>query len=200
MIVASENFLRSLAAILKSKSSDLPNVLKALIISKPTEKELNIKMGTEEKDLTLSKRFESRRNEVINIIKRSEELVTSYFAQRYGERFESDVKIENEYGSIIFDGVIYDMSGRKNLLRALEVKYILLANKNVVNFSIRRILERQRFLLINFPITIVFVSDNLKLEEAIEIRKNIHIYKNVDVMFFSLKKDNGGEIELLLEG
>jgi hypothetical protein len=208
LIIASEKFLQSLAAILRTDSDVMPDTLAALQavdITVASEEEVEEEKEKEEKD---PQRVTSTRIS-FDHIKKVEEKVINFLIEKYNTHFTPNLKLENKYGQIIIDGVIHHSadSGKLNIDNVLglaEVKYIHNPESNF-NFEliVKRTLERIRYLLITKQILIIFCAKSITLERAKELQlrlKSIYSQKagEGDVVFGFFNVTDDLNVEMLV--
>lgn len=191
LIIASEKFMKALAAILRADSGNLPDTIKALEsldVTTATKKEVNEKKKEEEiisgKKTVLKAQL--KKEEI------SEELLSDYFYRKYGEKYLSGVKLENSYGSIIIDGIVRSQSEENPIETLIEIRYLdysIIKSPQLEQF-VKAILEKVRLLLLTAPVTLVIVSNGLTLETVTAKSKELESkYKGINLLFFNLIDD-----------
>lgn len=171
LIIASEKFLKSLAAILKTDSGTMPQTLAALSegeLTHASSEEIDEEKKKEITDIATSPQTEpeSDRLSFADIVMIEKKIIDK-ISDKYGNCFTPNLKLENKYGQIVVDGVIHHSTdlGRLNIDNALtlvETKYISKpANERVFEMITKRVLERIRFLLITKQVLIVFYAKGL---------------------------------------
>ena len=197
LIIASERFMRALAIIMKAESKDLPQALGALNSLDSTDaspREIEEKLLEESKEavpltplesvppprssIDRSLEFEKRRR----LIEASESAVNTFFANYYGDRYRSQVKISSKQGSVIVDGAIYKRDSEE-IDYLVEVKYLGVYNRDQVSgsaprimpaiFLLKRTLERIRYYFINKPLIFAIVGNDIETETAEKIGSEI---------------------------
>lgn len=187
LIIASENFMKALVAILRSKSEKIPETLSALLTTeKATDEEIE-----KERIKEIPKREIESNREYIRKLINAERLVLSYFRKRFGKRFESRVKISSPIKRMQFvDGVINDINGNPETI--IEIKF-LRNNKSHISFIKRNFLRKMKFFLENTPINLInlcFVLDEkYNLKQITEITKSFSEFKNLKLSFFEIKNN-----------
>lgn len=177
LIIASENFLLLLAAILRSK--DIPAAISALgsiKTSKASQKEIEDKIKTEEitieeeipPEISATEIYKSSNPKVNERLKRVamvEELVNIYLKKKFGDRYLEHRKLTTSKGSIITDGVVININ--RKIKYIVEIKYITEKSfpriKYILNDLTKRmydILGRRNRLLT------VLISDAMDIENA----------------------------------
>ncbi|MCG2699638.1 hypothetical protein L6274_01070 [Candidatus Parcubacteria bacterium] len=219
LIIASEKFLQSLAAIIKASSESLPQTLKQLNkteASLATELDIKEQAENEEKEneslslISQNKVIEGQKaiKEYFRKTRLIERLVTNFFSKEYGDKYTSKVKLENKYGHMVVDGVIHRSADKHNLmleniLGLVAIQYIKpsMINSHIsIIFALRRMIERIRFLLLSRQTLIVLVSEKFS-KDFVRKESSKIIYKkyknqNILVAFFKLK--NGKELDPIL--
>ncbi|MFA6417079.1 MAG: hypothetical protein WCW61_02700 [Patescibacteria group bacterium] len=198
LVIASEDFMKKLAIIFRSESKDIAENLKQ-ITQDATSEELATEKIVEEKiiknemapgtnnNIHSNHDFKAIREKNTQI----ENKVFVYLEKVYGDLFRKGVKISNEYGHIILDGVIYKKSNQEEISRIVEIKYISNFSENVrfqVDFMTRRVLEKMRYIFINKPLLFIVVSENIDravAQRVIEKNKK----QNIVFKFYKLSGD-----------
>lgn len=206
LLIASEKFMRSLAAILRSDSAGIAEIIRAeagVDISPATSSEIKEKNRKDNEEQSLSSREESEdgrlkedRKNYLQKSRLAERLVSEFFSQKYYNRYTPNVKLENRYGSIIIDGTVHysadkDRLNLDNVLGLVEIKYIRsLDSEFLIEIFIKRALERIRFLFISKQLMVVFVSEKITKDLTQKIKKKFkEKYRNVTLAFFNLNKN-----------
>lgn len=198
LIIASEEFMQKLAIILRSNSEDIGQNLKTepasqVEIEEKQEEESAESIKCENGEIDRRKQFIEDKNK----IKIAEHKVLEFLSKDYGIYFKSGVKIETEHGSLIADGIIYDSPANKTISRIVEIKYIRSERLDqMAIFHIRRILEKIRFLLLDIPVLIVLISENITESEASKISGEVKKFGNVLIRCINIH-DNGNKIEFI---
>jgi len=172
LMIASEKFLKALAAILKTDSATMPKTLAALgqvELSHASEEEIK-----EEKNKEVVETLPISGSGRLSIleIEQIEKKVLKILSDKYIACFTPNLKLENKYGQLVVDGVIHHSSdsGKLNLdnvLTLVEIKYIHQPTNNFFfESTVRRVLERVRYLLVSKQVMVVFCAKNLTLEMA----------------------------------
>lgn len=217
LIIASERFMRALAIIMKSQSQDLPQALGALTgleASDASHREIEEKITEEAKVLepvspspstsSESSRGEMRRKfeEKRKLSLQADESVADFFKKYFGDRYRAQVKISNQYGSIIADGALYSEKDKEEITHFAEIKYfetptdieLILSN---ATFWARRALERFRFLLFSQSLMFAIVGKDFTPELAKKVGEELRerfggfIWPSI----FNLKEN--GSVEVL---
>lgn len=144
LIIASEDFMKSLAAIFKSRSDKIPETISALNVEKASKNELEKKQLEEVKDIektietsetskgpaSSEKKYEAIRD-LYHKIKEAEDAVLNYFSDQYGPRFIRQVRLTSPGETpVIADGIL---KYTDNIQAVVEVQYL-----RVFNISVRR--------------------------------------------------------------
>ncbi len=175
LIIASEDFLQTLAVIFKSNDETLPDSLTALKAERASKQEVEEKQEEEadiaqadilekQKDTKIED-FVERRRAYLNTIKKVERAATSFFYEKYGSRFQSQVKITSVLGDIyIADGVLKNDKGE---IRAIvEFKYFKRIPSNGRHALVRET-SKIRLLFPNIAIYYVVIYDKENKEEGL---------------------------------
>lgn len=177
LIIASEKFLQSLAAILRTDGNVMPNTLaelnKSVDVSAASSEEVAIEKGKEE----VHKDSDSNRLSLqqINLV---EEKILKILSSKYKEHFTPNLKLENRYGQIVVDGAVHYSAdaGKLNLENVLglaEIKYLSKIDIFSFEFMVRRVLERIRYLFISKQMLIIFCAKKLTKEKALEVKNRL---------------------------
>jgi hypothetical protein len=204
LIIASEEFMQKLAIIMRSNSADIG---KNLMVEPATDSEITEKQTDENMELNkcdeeftrpngqIKERKEEKNERVkvsdyFNEIRLVEQKTLEFLSKDYGIYFRTEIKLGNERGNLIADGIIYDPINN-SVSKIVEIKYIRPTHfSSLALVTIRRALERIRF-IIDLPILIVLVSKNVTKEEAISVSNKIKKFGNVDLRVFNISDDDG---------
>lgn len=188
LIIASEDFMKALAAILRTDSRTMPDTLDALNrpvdITAATKKD--IKRSEEEN--RLQNRFivpnDIKNVKILDSKQRIEikKKILEIISDQYTDRFTQELKLENEYGSIVMDGVVHHSHDKskldlENVLGLLNIEIIpqrnRASNMESLYFIVRarRALEKIRYLFIKKAVLIIFAASNLSQKRAGEIEE-----------------------------
>jgi len=195
LIIASEEFMQKLAIIFRSKSEHIGQNLKT---EPASQAEINKKMEDEHKEIEKSGNSEERKKQYLedrNKIKIAEQKALEFLSKEYGIYFKPGIKIGTERGYLITDGIIYDSPANKTVSKIVEIKYIR-NNRDIefiATFYIRRILERIWF-LIDLPVVVVLISENITRDEAIKISQKIKKFDKVDLKVIRISDSENIEI------
>ena len=187
LIIASEDFMKFFAAIMKTSGDKVPETIDALNASKASTKDIDKKIeeegagadvkvfGEEEGGLEvthcgdkLKMGSNDRVNERIAKIKIIEEQLQPILATEFGKNYESNMKITKGKQSLVVDGLIR----KKNKIRkVVEIKYISKESFPAIKYLIARIREKLAKMDISRKIMLVIVSETMTVEIASNIRK-----------------------------
>lgn len=198
LIIASEEFMQKLAIIFRSKSEDIGNNLKT---GPATQGEIDRKQKEENRELS-SRSAESREErqkrfvEERNRIKIAEKEVLKLLKKEYGDCFQKELRIDNNHGTLITDGVIFDDLESRDISKIVEIKYIRKRKSNMhLDFYVRRIFERVRFLFLEIPVLVILVSEEVGEKQVKkEMLRLEEKYKDTEFQFFNLKSEGGIEL------
>ncbi len=203
LIIASEEFMKTLVAILKAKSSDIPKIL----MEKASQEEKIKKDESEEKEkLQIQKEKKTKRKKRrmsyksrAKIRQKAEQLTGDHLFDIFTNRYSKNIKFKSEYGDIIVDGVI-KKSHSHEVLRIVEIKYIPKEMENLTRYYIRKIAGRIRFSIINIPILIIFVYEKkLTRKRATSLYNNfMEEYKDISIGFFNFDKEKDKVEQVLI--
>lgn len=190
LIIASEDFMKFFAAIMRTSGDKVAETVNALKTGKATPMEVSEKIQTEVSEDD-SKTFEymggndltpvevthteqrtpkfgvnDRVNERLVTTRRIEDLVQQTLIETYGSAYESNMKITRGDKSLIVDGIL---RSKKKILRIIEIKYFNQNIPSALKFIILRLKEKLSKLGITKKLMIVTVSDTMTKEMATQI-------------------------------
>jgi len=186
LIIASEEFMKSLAAILKSDSKNMPEVLKALIAEKASPKEIQKKRKEEASELK-KEAINTDKQTYVKDLKTAEMFVKKYLLKQFGERFQKGIKVNNT----VLDGIIEDKNG--NLESVVEIRY----NKKLMTAPIPlsflgSTIDKIRSDLRtpSLPILICQVANSINSKEIDSFYDYLRRskLKNVEILFLQLRE------------
>lgn len=196
LIIASEDFMMFLAAIMKTQSDKIAETVGALKAEKASNFEIEEKIKKEEKksdefDIKISnipseqglnnnaleitkteepKRQESKYNEIFNARLRKVQLIESLVQPKlielFGPGYEPHIRLTNGKLSIIVDGVIYK---NKKIKQVVEIKYISSASYANLKYLIARLREKLIRLCAPKRIIFVVVSDEMEISDVMKM-------------------------------
>lgn len=206
LIIASEDFMKFLAAIIKSASEKIPETIQAFDIEPANKEEVAEKIKEESQEL-VSKTIPSDKSAQdprggrmdiknrISKVRSVEKTVVGYLESIYGNDYSSNMKLQGKYGNIILDGVLRCPHGK--IARIIEVKYFLATRHEEPRamHATRRFLERLRANGINAPATLVMVFEKDVEEDKMRnlksfLEKRFH-QEDIEFALFKLN-DQGG--------
>lgn len=209
LIIASEKFMQSLAAILRSDKNSIPSTIQALnnsaditVASKKEFEEETIK--TERKEVETPTQAATNPTG-IDFKQRLEieEEISNYLVTKYKNKFTKHIKLENEYGQIIVDGAVHNSSDMdrldlNNVLGLAEIQYIRRGvTRGFLEFLVKKTFEKIRYIFIKKQILIIFWSKNLDYEEKERVNNIVKsLYpketgeRNLIVGFINIDSDN----------
>lgn len=212
LIIASEKFLKSLAAILKTDSGTMPQTLAALSegeLTHASSEEIDEEKKKEITDTATLPQADPEHDRLsFGDIMMIEKKIINKISDKYGNCFTPNLKLENKYGQIVVDGVIHHSTdlGRLNIDNALtlvEAKYISKpANERVFEMITKRVLERIRFLLVTKQVLIVFYAKGLTHDMSNNIKARLESLftdgSGSDVVFGFINLDEELNPEILV--
>ncbi len=169
LIIASEEFMKALAAIIKSRNDKVADTVAALDYREATEREVTKKQKEEAVDLVrplvvardASGEVEKARKrtdveERFKRIRRIEEIALDYFSERYGSSFVKHVKLDSDTDEeVIVDGIFIDSSEKVKAL--VELHY--LANPAFLKNHLVRSLGRLRLFFPDLKVVFGVILD-----------------------------------------
>ena len=215
LIIASERFMRALAIIMKTESKDLPNALTALSTLETrnaTKKEFDEKIEQEVKETLPASPIPDKGAQLTERRKRLEKLrmmgekteiaVNQFFNAYFGDRYRPQIKITNQYGSVVADGALYDEADTSKMTNLAEIKYFDTDRDNEflqseIRFAARRTIERFRYFFIPESIMLAIVGETFTKEHAVLLGHGLEKDFNNAIWpaIFNIKSD--GNIEPL---
>jgi len=170
LIIASEDFMMFLAAIIKTQGDKIAETVGALKAEKATKNEVVDKISNEILEISKTeepKRKESDTNENHNIrlrkIKSIEELLHPKLTELLGEGYETHMKLTSGTSTIIVDGIIRHNNKIKQIV---EIKYISEASFVNLKYLIHNFKSKLAKLGIKKWVILVVVSDKITLKDA----------------------------------
>lgn len=199
LIIASEEFMKSLAAILRSKSDDLPKVLEILGIQKLSKKE---KIEKNEKEKKETKKIYENLNKDFSEFKKYsenhqivEKKVLEMYQDAFSNEFTPQVKLEDERGVHFVDGVFHEPYNNKKVYKYLEIKYYpkIYNNLKLVEMGVKNVINQFNQRTTFLPIVVIVVSTDISKEFAERTQKYIkEKFNTIDIVFFNI--DNKGNL------
>jgi len=194
LIIASEDFMKFLAAVLRTRGDKIAETVNAFRTSFATARDIEEKTQAEiveapndeinftnEQQRTAS---ESEMEDKAKIVQRAEKIrkieekINNKFTQTYGNNYLTEVKLYNEYNSLVVDGIV--KSGQK-FLKIIEIKYIGSKSFPILHHIVGRFIKKIKRLNVNLPVVFVFVSEEMTVATASGIYNNIKIVNNYEV-------------------
>jgi len=217
LIVASEEFMTNLAAILRTRGDKMSDTLGKIQYTKSTkaereqktkkiekyikkdlQKEIgNIEQSLEYEDSTTPKRefgINEQVNEKIKKIKNLEKKLKPILTNKFGENIKWQMKIKGlNNKQMIVDGLLIK---NDDISEIIEIKYV---TKNTINNSLIYIIQRFREKIIklgmyNPKILFIIVSEDLNPENAKLIEDKFSSLGRF--IYFNVDNDNLEEIQL----
>ncbi len=201
LIVASEDFMKFVAAIYRSDPNKVAEIINAFKTEKASPKEVDDKLRQDAKEEQLQiipvleeptkQTLSEKAKERIAQVKRVEDLVQSYLEQHI-KGYEPHVRISNGEESIIVDGIIKKNNGKVGAI--VEIRYITEKSFPALKFLISNFIGKLVRCGIKRRILVPVVSEEMTLEAAQKMQ--IENYRLASMMFFRLKDD---QLELILK-
>jgi hypothetical protein len=207
LIIASEDFMKFLAAVLKTRGDKVAETVQSFKTSEASAEDIEEKIEEESAEVApieesgIQNRTASETKEKTKYtiaqraekVKKIEELVNNKFRQIYGRDYLTQVKITNEYGSIVVDGIV---KLNNVFSKIVEIKYISAKSFPVLRHIIGRFVKRLKRFGISTP-TVVVVSEEMTVQSAADIYKEVKIVgkHDVDICFYKLDDNNLTSIE-----
>jgi hypothetical protein len=190
LIIASEDFMKFLAAVMKSSSDKIPETVNALL-TKASHADVKAKAAEDviETVATISMQKDEKRGELssrLQKMRKVEGLVHSYMAKIFGKDYESQIKYTGPNGQYIFDGVIKSQNSLKFIV---EIKYLSSARYEALDFSIARFTHKVKSLEINIAGMVAVVADQITTDEALKLNKELSNKFNLRFLFFKYEND-----------
>ncbi len=217
LIVASEDFMRFLAAVMRTSGDRVADTVRALQAQKASPKEIEEKLQKEGKELEIKlfdnvkvgedvgldntdleigpaptdgaiKTSSERVRERAEKIKQIEILVQPYLKEKFTDHYESHMKITNGTKSLVVDGIV-----RKNnkIELIIEIKYLTVKSFSVLKYLIIGFREKLLKIGIKRRVLLIVVSEAMTKEHASDMYKDNKGFANL--LFFKLL-DNHLEI------
>ncbi len=198
LIVASEDFMRFVAAIFKSNPDKIAETINAF---KATDREVRDKLQEdvkEELEITPAPDEEPRQTssdrarERMARVKEVEDLVQLYLKQNI-RGYEPHQKITSRSGSIIVDGVIRRKNGKIGAI--VEIRYITPKSFPILKYLISGFCGKLARVGISKRALVPVVSENMTVKDAQKMRDENKTWANL--MFFRLSE---GQLEVVDPG
>ena len=181
LIIASEEFMKFLVAIIKSDSQELYKTITAMQPQIPSPAELveeeQEKAEEVQKQTQLiceSSSAENQRSSMTSFMKTakvSEEQILKWYEDHYQTRFRRNIKMSNVNGHAIFDGAILTENG--DVREAIEIKFLRTTGGIPSYMRIRQFLERYSFLNLITLIKLIIVIDDASNEQIDTLNSDI---------------------------
>ncbi|MCL5795653.1 MAG: hypothetical protein M1338_04860, partial [Patescibacteria group bacterium] len=194
LIVASEDFMRFIAAIFKSNPDKIAEIIKAF---KATDQEVESKLKEDIRELQitpapkeqLSQTLSERVRERMANMKKVEDLVHDYLSSHI-RGYESHQKITSKMGSIVVDGLIRRGNGKIGAI--VEIKYITPKSFPNLKYLIHNFYGKLSRTGANKRAMFVIIAEGMTAEEAWKMREENKTL--VSLMFFKITDD---QIEII---
>ncbi len=192
LIIASEEFMRSLVALLRSKDDKIPETLGALI-KRATPEEVNLKREEEVAEIAKPEISQVQRIRPIpqaiianlDKVKKVEEMVLDFYTSLLSTKIERQVRIEKGGLSFIADAIIRK---EKDIQAIIEIKYM---NKvDYLEGLLRHSLYRIRSVLPEALIIVSIVIENGTKTDAEMAIEKLKKYKNIQINIFKLEGED----------
>lgn len=212
LIIASEKFMKALAAIMKADSKDIKDIYNE-DFKKATEKEIDEKQNEDKKiEEEVIKRPLGKTNQEsgrFDYAKRREieDQVAEKLSDDFGLDYMRNMKISVGKANLVFDGMLRPSSGYSHLLAskpfAVEIKYVPDLSSNnryssldfIITRAIGNIFSKVRDIRLMF----VVVSDDLSTERALSIRHELsQKYPEVKFAIFSYDTKKDEVVDILV--
>lgn len=173
LIIASENFMMFLAAIIKTDSKNIPKTV-AAFAKKAKEYEINKKLITENKikiPEVPSEPEESAIEYINNKLKKVkiiEKKISDYMEEKYGKNYHSYVKYSNTDRMVIFDGIINYDDGTETVV---EIKFLTRKDFPILKKVITHVNREISSFDICANLLLVIVSEKLTKDDIKSILK-----------------------------
>ncbi len=201
LIIASEDFMKFLAAVMRTRGDKVADTVAALV-ARASDEEVDEKREQESIDEVESAEGEEKRPinttskralERAQKIKKAEERLMPILQSELGDSFEPHMKILNSPGNekpLIVDGVIR-RKGKVKLI--VEIKYITERSFENLKFLIYRYRQKLNKLGIKGRILMVVASEEMTKEAAQEMYNENK--KAANLMFFKVDNEKVERIE-----
>ena len=179
LVIASESFMKSLAAILKADSQHIKDIV---YISEASSEEVKKKEEGEQKIVKSqvnSKKQTSVFQRNLDTERKIEEKVRAYFSQKFNLEYSSQVKVASKNGTIVLDGILRSTNDSGFLFTetpkpvAVEIKYIpdLKDKLDALNPYLDKIVENIRSNIEGMELLLVLVGDDLQHNDVPNIKQ-----------------------------
>lgn len=202
LIIASENFMRFLAAVLKSSGDKVPDLVNAWNTNTATSDEVEQKVVQEtvEAEIALQNTpkdaGEQKQSSIVSHrelgekVKLSEQLVGDFFSSAFGVKYQKNVKLTKVINQVfsptplILDGAIMEGDEVQHIFEIRHLHSLSIALPRIIA---KRFVERIRMNSISAPITMAFVSEAMSAEFAKRIKVSIPGFYKLELIFFKLE-------------
>lgn len=205
LIIASEDFMKALAAILRTRGDRIPETMQALLnTTKATSAEVDEKVAQETQEVdsddstsdmpAVVDRTASESESVVSVksklsaraerLKMIESLVNKVLKGIYGNDYSEQVKITSEHYSFIVDGVVFSNRIPKKII---EIRYITGKSFLSLRFIIERFITKIKQAGITTKILYIVVSDDMTDANAEMINRDIRNIFDIRLAFFKHK-------------
>ncbi len=184
LIIASEQFMMFIAAILKSDGTKIPETVKAFSVQSATKEEMEKKVKKEVSELedplvsdgsreatifdTNEPRYKlgssEKMNERTKKIREVTEKVHSLLANKYGSTYRKNVKVKYGDKSAILDAIIQTRKGK--VQKVVEIKLVTAKSFSNLKWIVVRFIKKLAKIGLTAPLLFVVVSPDMTLEDA----------------------------------
>lgn len=192
LLVATEDFMRFIVAVIKSRGDMVPQTVHALIATPATKEEMaesipekelikhdeEVEVVKEPEVISArdgEKRTSSSKNEkVIERYKKTEKLVSNVqeeLQMKFGENYYPEMKLQNEYDEkVVVDGVV---KRKEKPVMVVEVKYITEKSFPNVKYLVYRFRNKLNKVGFTKALTFVLIADEMNEEYARLIKADV---------------------------
>ena len=190
LIIASEDFMKFLTAVIKSRDDKISETIDSLNHTKATEKEIDKK---NEEDISYIKAIPNiediklSANDEVNMrlkkVREVENLVNSYLKKEYGNKYDDQIKLKNKNNQLIVDGVIFNNNEIESIV---EIKYISSGKFDHFKHIIKKLkLKVKKLLGSEIPLLFVIVSEKITENDILNIKDDCAC-DDIEFLFFRL--------------
>ncbi len=195
LIIASENFMMFLAAVMKTDSTRIAETVTALNTTKASKEEMFDKIQREQEEIKIEravvvpepyKSTSESSIERLEKIKKIEGLVHSYLKKRFSDKYQIQMKLSNSMGEAIVDGII--LNTRNEVGKIVEIKFITEKSYNALRFILSNFVRKLKALNIKKRLLVIIVSEELTLEQSEKMKQETETLATT--LFFQFKNDS----------
>lgn len=200
LIIASEEFMKSLVAIIRSSENKIPETLAALLpasqkdIDKKIEKE--IKEEVQESNIAkgITKQYSVDEYKArLRKAKAVERSVHAFLEKHYNGEYARGGLFQVDGKSLVVDAIVIEGAKRK-AREIIEIKYIAtVAELSSVHFMAKLYINRVKAMNIKVPLRYVVVSEHMTRAAAMRITQS----SQGTVVYTFLKLDEAGSISVV---